>query len=72
RSDLPDDYTLFLANLGTSGSVRSIRPSTAASWLTTIMQDAGVDTTVFKAHSLRSASSITKAVEKGISIKRSR
>ncbi|CEP17469.1 hypothetical protein [Parasitella parasitica] len=69
RSGLPEDHTLFLADLGTSGSVHSIRPSTAASGLTTIMQDAGVDSRLFKAHSPRLMSS-TKAVKKGTPIQK--
>ncbi|CEP10666.1 hypothetical protein [Parasitella parasitica] len=67
RCDLPEDHTLFLANIDDGNSCRSIRPSTAATWLTTLMKASGVDTNVFKAHSLRSAAS-TKAVQRGVPI----
>ncbi|KAI8640184.1 hypothetical protein BD408DRAFT_323630, partial [Parasitella parasitica] len=44
RSGLPEDHTLFLANIKSTESCRSIRPSTAACWLTNIKHEAGVNT----------------------------
>jgi integrase len=67
RANLPTDHTLFLAYIDKPEQVTSIRPSTMSSWVKLIMERSGVDTTIYKAHSIRSASS-TKAVEKGHSI----
>ncbi|KAG1169999.1 hypothetical protein G6F36_011988 [Rhizopus arrhizus] len=67
RVNLPTDHTLFLAHIEKPEQVASIRPSTMSSWVKSIMERSGIDTTIYKAHSIRSASS-TKAVEKGHSI----
>ena len=45
-----------------------IKPCTVARWLKSIMKDAGIDVSIFKAHSTRSASS-SKVFNKGISTK---
>ncbi|KAG1135531.1 hypothetical protein G6F38_012729 [Rhizopus arrhizus] len=67
RQNLPDDHTLFLTYLDNKNKTSSsVRPSTVSSWVKQIMTEAGIDTTVYKAHSIRSASS-TKAIELGIS-----
>ncbi|CEG70600.1 hypothetical protein RMATCC62417_06466 [Rhizopus microsporus] len=67
REGLPDDHTLFLAEIDNNNPCRSIRPATAASWIQQIMYEVGIDTSVHKAHSLRSAASIW-AVQNGHSI----
>ncbi|KAG0975500.1 hypothetical protein G6F28_012905 [Rhizopus arrhizus] len=67
RESLPVDHTLFLAYIDKPAQVSSIRPSTLSNWVKLLMDKSGVDTTKFKAHSIRSASS-TKAIEKGHSI----
>ncbi|CEP14262.1 hypothetical protein [Parasitella parasitica] len=40
-------------------------PATISAWTKSVMSKAGIDTTIFKPHSIRSASS-TKAIETGI------
>ena len=45
---------------------KSVSKDTISRWLRTILQDAGVDTNVFKSHSTRAASS-SSAKTKGIS-----
>lgn len=65
RSTLAPDHTLFLANLESANSIKSIALATSAAWLQQLMHVSGVNTKKFKAHSLRSASS-TKAVLLGI------
>jgi hypothetical protein len=67
RVNLPIDHTLFLAHIDELKQVASIRPSTMSSWVKSIMERLGVDTTIYKAHSIRSASS-TKVAEKRCSI----
>ncbi|EIE90780.1 hypothetical protein RO3G_15491 [Rhizopus delemar RA 99-880] len=57
RVNLPNDHTLFLAHIDKLEQVVSIRPSTMSSWVKTIMERSGVDTTIYKAYSIRSASS---------------
>ncbi|KAG1277773.1 hypothetical protein G6F66_012208 [Rhizopus arrhizus] len=67
RQNLPEDHTLFLTYLDNKNKTSSsVRPSTVSSWVKQIMTEAGIDTTVYKAHSIRSASS-TKAIELGYS-----
>ncbi|KAG2213302.1 hypothetical protein INT45_013460, partial [Circinella minor] len=69
RQTLPKDHTLFLTYLDNKNKKTSlVRPSTVANWIKTIMNKAGIDTSKYKAHSIRSATS-TKAVEKSHSIK---
>ena len=51
--------TLFLSYVGQHNSVSS---STIARWLKSIMEEAGIDTSVFKAHSVRGATCSTAAV----------
>ncbi|CEI91406.1 hypothetical protein RMCBS344292_05694 [Rhizopus microsporus] len=58
RHGLPDDHTLFLEEIEKGEQVYSIKPATAASWIQQTMQDAGIDTKVYKAHSLRAAASM--------------
>ncbi|CEG70420.1 hypothetical protein RMATCC62417_06324 [Rhizopus microsporus] len=68
RHDLEDDHTLFLAHIAHDKyGARSIRPKTVSVWLEEIMKMAGIDSTRFKARSLRSASS-TKAAMAGVPI----
>ncbi|KAG1488932.1 hypothetical protein G6F46_001125 [Rhizopus delemar] len=67
RANLPTYHTLFLAHIEKPEQVAYIRPSTMSSWVKSIMERPGIGTTIYKAHSIRSASS-TKAVEKGHSI----
>ena len=68
RHDLEDDHTFFLANIvHDKYGAQSIRPKTVSVWLEEIMKMEGIDTTRFKAHSLRSASS-TKAAMTGVPI----
>ena len=68
RDHLTEDHTLFLGNiLETSDKIKSISPTTVANWIKHHLQQAGIDTTKFKAHSLRSAAS-TAAISKGASI----
>ncbi|KAI8889650.1 hypothetical protein K501DRAFT_290969 [Backusella circina FSU 941] len=71
RTSLNTGHTFFLVNLTGSVPVASIRPAILAFWLEFVMRFAGTDTSVYKPHSLCSASS-TKAVEIGISIDQSR
>ncbi|EIE88968.1 hypothetical protein RO3G_13679 [Rhizopus delemar RA 99-880] len=68
RKTLPHDHTLFLTYLENEDkATTSVRPSTVANWIKSIMAKAGIDTTKYKAHSIRSVSS-TKAVEKSNTI----
>ncbi|EIE75930.1 hypothetical protein RO3G_00634 [Rhizopus delemar RA 99-880] len=68
RTNLPEDHALFLTYLEQEDKKSSsVRPSTITNWIKSAMQDAGIDTKHFQAHSIRSASS-TKAVELGRSI----
>ncbi|KAG1229890.1 hypothetical protein G6F67_006830 [Rhizopus microsporus] len=68
RHGLENDHTLFLAHIAHDKyRARSIRPKTVSVWLEEIMKMEGIDTTRFKAHSLRSASS-TKAAMTGVPI----
>ncbi|KAG1455810.1 hypothetical protein G6F55_006855 [Rhizopus delemar] len=68
RTNLPEDHTLFLTYLEQEDKKSSsVHPSTIANWIKSAMQDAGIDTKHFQAHSIQSASS-TKAVELGHSI----
>lgn len=67
RSNLPVDHLLFLAYINEPDKLKSVSPSTVATWVSEAMKKAGIDTKVYKPHSIRSASSI-KAVENGISI----
>ncbi|KAG1562381.1 hypothetical protein G6F47_000981 [Rhizopus delemar] len=64
RKILPVEHTAFLAYLGNPEQVRSIQPTTIANILKQILQAAGIDTTVFGPHSIRSASKL-KTVEMG-------
>ncbi|KAG1201467.1 hypothetical protein G6F70_003144 [Rhizopus microsporus] len=65
---LEEEHTLFLAYLGNGRtSAKSIQPKTVSRWLEGIMQDSGINTNKYKAHSLRSAAS-TKAVSLGVPI----
>ncbi|CEG80004.1 hypothetical protein RMATCC62417_14401 [Rhizopus microsporus] len=57
RHGLPDDHTLFLAGIEKGEQVHSIKPAATASWIQQTMQEAGIDTKVYKAHSLRAAAS---------------
>ncbi|KAG1057673.1 hypothetical protein G6F43_000491 [Rhizopus delemar] len=64
RKILPVEHTAFLAYLGNPEQVQSIQPTTIANILKQILQAAGIDTTVFGPHSIRSASKL-KTVEVG-------
>ncbi|CEI87698.1 hypothetical protein RMCBS344292_02107 [Rhizopus microsporus] len=57
RHGLPDNHTLFLADIEKGEQIYSIKPATAASWIQQTMQEAGIDTKVYKLHSLRAAAS---------------
>jgi hypothetical protein len=57
RHGLPDDHILFLIEIEKGEQVHSIKPATAASWIQQTVQEAGIDTKVYKAHSLRAAAS---------------
>lgn len=57
-----DDSQLFLALIKPYKPVSS---STIARWIKTFLADAGIDTTIFKAHSVRSASA-SAAAEAGV------
>ncbi|KAG1175043.1 hypothetical protein G6F70_004829 [Rhizopus microsporus] len=68
RHDLKDNHALFLAHVAHDKyGARSIRPKTVSVWLEEVMKMSRIDTTRFKAHFLRSASS-TKATMAGIPI----
>lgn len=68
RQDLTKDHTLFLTYLDQEEKPStSVRPTTVANWIKEALQQAGIDTSLFQAHSIRAASS-TKAVELGNSI----
>ena len=68
RISLEEEHILFLAYLGNGRtSAKSIQPKTASRWLEGTMQDSGINTNKYKAHSLRSAAS-TKAVSLGVPI----
>lgn len=68
RQDLEQDHTLFLTYLDQEDKPStSVRPTTVANWIKQALNQAGIDTSLFQAHSLRAASS-TKAVELGNSI----
>lgn len=67
RANLPTDHALFLAHIDKPEQVAPIRPSTMSSWVVLVVERSGVNITIYKAHSIRSAAS-TKAVEKGHSI----
>ncbi|CEP19614.1 hypothetical protein [Parasitella parasitica] len=68
RCNLPEDHALFLGNIDDESTCRSIRPSSAATWLTTLIKASVVDKNVFTARSLSSAASTTKAVQRGATI----
>jgi integrase len=62
---LPEDHALFLAYVDSPNKhPSSVRPLTIAKWVKSHMERAGIDTTKFKAHSIRAAAS-TRAVKQG-------
>ncbi|KAG1037308.1 hypothetical protein G6F43_012890 [Rhizopus delemar] len=68
RQDLSKDHTLFLTYLDQDDKQStSVKPTTIANWIKEEIGKAGIDITLFQAHSIRAASS-TKAVELGNSI----
>ncbi|KAG0924434.1 hypothetical protein G6F29_013670 [Rhizopus arrhizus] len=67
RTNLATDHTFFLAYIEDMTMARTVRPTTVSNWIKERMKTAGIDTTLYKPHSIRSASS-TKAVENGNSI----
>ncbi|KAG2209352.1 hypothetical protein INT45_003293, partial [Circinella minor] len=67
RQNLPIDHTLFLSYIEDTIKTRSARPTMIANWIKAQMQDAGINTQLYKPYSIHSASS-TKAVEQGHSI----
>jgi integrase len=68
RSHLPEDHTLFLAYVDSPTKHHSsVSPMTIANWVKSHMERAGIDTTKFKAHSIRAAAS-TRAVQAGVPI----
>ncbi|KAG2211412.1 hypothetical protein INT45_003020 [Circinella minor] len=68
RVQLPEDHTIFLTYLDQDKSSTLIRPATVANWVSSIMTKAGINRRIYKPHSIRATSS-TKAVEKGHTIK---
>lgn len=52
---LPVDYTLFLTYLDSDKESTSICTATAANWIKINMDQAGIDTSEYSAHSIRSA-----------------
>ncbi|KAG1008543.1 hypothetical protein G6F27_006398 [Rhizopus arrhizus] len=67
RDSLPTDHTLFLAYIEDNLKRCGVRASTVANWVKDMMKKAGIDTTKYGPHSIRSAAS-TKAIEKGHTI----
>ncbi|KAI8643579.1 hypothetical protein BD408DRAFT_464239 [Parasitella parasitica] len=67
KAGLPNGHTLFLSYINNTEKTRSTRPAAISGWIKRIIEKAGVDTEVFKAHSIRSVAR-TKAVEKGFDI----
>lgn len=68
RQELPKDHNLFLTYIDSTTKVStSVRPTTVANWAKAAMDEAGIDTKAYQAHSIRAASS-TKAAELGHSI----
>jgi integrase len=66
RQQLDSNHTLFLAYLEhPTRNPRSVQPSTIATMIQKEMANAGINTSVFKAHSIRSASS-SAAYQHGI------
>lgn len=66
RSHPSQDHTFFLTNMtqGNPNTWQSVKPATVASWLKGVMEEAGIYTDKFTAHSIRSASG-TKAATMG-------
>lgn len=58
---------MFLAYIEVPTTACSARSGTVANWVNEIMTKAGIDTSIYRAHSTRSASS-TKAIEQGHTI----
>lgn len=68
RTHLSEDHTLFLAYVDNpTKQPSSVRPVTIVNWVKSHMERAGIDTTKFKAHSIRAAAS-TQAVQAGVPI----
>ncbi|KAG1058190.1 hypothetical protein G6F43_000014 [Rhizopus delemar] len=57
RMNPPKDHTLFLVDVEKIDQIGSVRPVTTVSWIQQVMQDAGIDTSILKSHSLREAAS---------------
>jgi hypothetical protein len=55
RSTLPESHALWLAYINQPDKVRSIKQSTVSKWIKDEMNDAGIDTSIYKTHSIRSA-----------------
>lgn len=59
REQFSEDHTLFLAHIQhEEKNPKPASPSTVANWVKEVMALADIDTTQFKAHSIRSAASI--------------
>ncbi|KAG1526916.1 hypothetical protein G6F51_014311 [Rhizopus arrhizus] len=67
RDTLPKDHTAFLAYIDDPAKVKTASPTTVENWGKYHMENADIDTSVYKAHSVQSAS-CTKAVQNGHSI----
>ncbi|KAG1446346.1 hypothetical protein G6F46_000414 [Rhizopus delemar] len=69
RGHLAEDHSLFLASMMeiNGDKSRPISPVTIANWIKDSLKEAGINTSMFKVHSLRLAAS-TKAVSNGASI----
>jgi hypothetical protein len=58
RAPLEEEHTFFLAYIDhEQHQPRSLSPVTVANWIVQVLKSAGIDTTKYKVHSMRSASS---------------
>ncbi|KAG0980756.1 hypothetical protein G6F29_007590 [Rhizopus arrhizus] len=67
RGKLPENQTLFLAYINEQKPTSCVSPNTVTGWIKNNMSQAGIDTTKYQPHSIRSAAS-TKAVQLGFKI----
>ncbi|KAG1536178.1 hypothetical protein G6F49_013033 [Rhizopus delemar] len=67
REKLPEEQTLVLAYLNDQSLTTCARPTTVTQWIKDDMALAGIDTTKYSPHSIRSAAS-TKAIQLGFEI----
>lgn len=55
RINLPKDHTLFLAEVEKEDQVKSVKPVIVTSRIQEVIQEASIDTSIHRAHSLRAA-----------------